>query len=180
MTTSPKPGSRWGRAGGLAGVACGLSLLLAAGCDRETRPGQLGEPAPDFALNDGQHRVDLRALRGQVVLLNFWATWCAPCLVELPSLEAMQQQMPQVKVVAVDTEDDLANYQTFLARRPPALFTIFDAGSRSNALYGTFRFPESYLIDKKGVIRRKFISSQDWTSPEIEDMMRKLVNERAG
>lgn len=152
-----------------------LLTLLAAGCDRGDHPGQLGGSAPEFALDDGQHAVDLHSLRGQVVLLNFWATWCAPCLAEMPSLEAMQRQLPQVKVVAVDTEDDLANYRAYLERRPLPLFSVFDAGSHSNALYGTHRFPESYLIDKNGVIRRKFIGPQDWTSPEIMDSLRKLA-----
>ena len=158
-------------------VAFGILLLtlLATGCDRGDHPGQLGVSAPEFALNDGQHSIDLRSLRGQVVLLNFWATWCAPCIAEMPSLEAMQQQLPQVKVVAVDTEDDLANYRAYLERRPLPLFSVFDSASRSNALYGTHRFPESYLIDKNGVIRRKFIGPQDWTSPEIMDSLRKLA-----
>ena len=152
-----------------------LALLAPAGCDRGEHPGQLGRTAPGFALNDGQSTVDLQGLRGHVVLLNFWATWCAPCITELPSLEALQQQLPQVRVVAVDTEDDAANYHAFLQRRPVPLLTVFDAASRSNALYGTFRFPESYLIDKNGVIRRKFIGPQDWTSPEMLDSLRKLA-----
>ena len=152
-----------------------LLPLLAAGCDRGTHPGQLGQTAPEFALNDGVQAVDLRAMRGQVVLLNFWATWCAPCIAEMPSLEAMQRALPQVKVLAVDTEDDATNYRAYLQRRPIPLLTVYDAGSRSNALYGTFRFPESYLIDKNGVIRRKFIGPQDWTSPEILDSLRKLA-----
>lgn len=158
-----------------ASFAALLLPLLAAGCDRGSHPGQLGQVAPQFALNDGVQSVDLKAFRGQVVLLNFWATWCAPCITELPSLEAMQQALPQVKVVAVDTEDDATNYRAYLQRRPIPLLTVYDAGSRSNALYGTFRFPESYLIDKNGVIRRKFIGPQDWTSPEIMDSMRKLA-----
>lgn len=153
-----------------------LLTLLAAGCDRGDRPGQLGGRAPQFSLDDGQHAVDLQSLRGQVVLLNFWATWCAPCIAEMPSLEAMQKLLPQVKVVAVDTEDDLANYRAYLERRPLPLFSVFDSASRSNALYGTHRFPESYLIDKDGVIRRKFIGPQDWTSPEILDSLRKLAS----
>ena len=148
---------------------------LASGCDRGDHPGQLGVAAPEFALNDGQHAVDLHQLRGQVVLLNFWATWCAPCIEELPSLEALQGVMPQVKVVAVATDEDAASYQAFVQRRDIPLLTVFDASQSSNVKYGTFRFPESYLIDKQGVIRRKFIGPQDWTSPEIVDELRKLA-----
>jgi cytochrome c biogenesis protein CcmG, thiol:disulfide interchange protein DsbE len=152
-----------------------VTLLSATGCDRNERPEQLGRTAPTFSLNDGQQSVDLGKLRGHVVLLNFWATWCAPCLQEIPSLEAMQQELPQVQVVAVDFDDDAEAYQHFLKRRPVQLLTVFDSTQKSNTLYGTFRPPESYIIDKTGVIRRKFIGPQDWTSPEIVNFLKKLA-----
>ena len=151
---------------------------MAVGCDRGSHPGQLDKPAPVFAINDGQHSVDLSRLRGHVVLLNFWATWCGPCIQELPSLELMQQELPQVEVVAIDSSDSLDGYQGFLARRPVQLLTVFDAKTAptSNALYGTFAYPETYVIYKSGVVRRKFIGPQEWTSPEIVDYLRKLAS----
>lgn len=156
-------------------IICAAALMIISGCDRGSHPSQIGAPAPLFALNDGQHAVNLRELRGQVVVLNFWATWCAPCIEELPSLEQLQQEMPQVKVIAVATDEDSTSYRSFLERRPVPLFTIFDAAQSSNVMYGTFRFPESYVIDKQGVIRRKFIGPQDWTSPEIVNTLRQLA-----
>ncbi len=158
-----------------AGALLLALTALATGCDRGDHPGQLDKKAPLFALNDGQHAVNLEQLRGQVVVLNFWATWCAPCIEELPSLEALQQALPQVKIVAVATDEDAASYQEFLQRRPVPLLTVFDASQTSNLKYGTFRFPETYIIDKQGLIRRKFIGPQDWTSPEIVDELRKLA-----
>ena len=159
---------------------CSGALLLAfaalvSGCDRGDHPQQLDQQAPLFALNDGQHAVDLHQLRGQVVVLNFWATWCAPCLEELPSLEDLQQELPQVRVVAVAFDEDQASYQRYLGRHPVSLFTVLDARESANSLYGTFRPPETYVIDKQGVIRRKFIGPQEWTSPEIVDELRKLA-----
>ncbi len=151
-------------------TSCALS-----GCDRGDHPGQVGRPAPLFAVSDGQRSVDLGKLRGRVVVLNFWATWCAPCIEELPSLEQMQQQLPQVQVVAVASDEPFDNYQAFLARRPVSLLTVFDATQSSNALYGSFRYPETYVIDKSGVVRRKLIGPQDWTSPEIVEYLRKLA-----
>jgi len=158
----------------MAAIAA-VTMLSATGCDRNEHPGQLGQAAPTFSLNDGQQSVDLAKLRGHVVLLNFWATWCAPCLQEIPSLEAMQQELPQVQVVAVAFDDEPEAYQRFLKRRPLQLLTVFDSTQKSNTLYGTFRPPESYIIDKTGVIRRKFIGPQDWTSPEIVDFLKKLA-----
>ena len=160
----------------LAVFAAGTVLLLAtSGCDRGSHPGQIGTVAPEFSVNDGQRSVNLRDLRGHVVVLNFWATWCAPCISELPSLEQLQETLPQVKVVAIATDEDAASYQAFLQRRPLPLFTVLDASQNSNSLYGTFRFPETYVIDKSGVIRRKFIGPQDWTSPEIVNSLRQLA-----
>lgn len=156
----------------LAGTAV-LTLGL-LGCDRGGHPEQLGKTAPVFTVSDGQHTVDLAQLRGQVVVLNFWASWCAPCLQELPSLNAMQRELPEVHVVGVSIDDDTTAYAGFISRHPSAFVTVQDAAQKSNALYGTFRPPETYVIDKSGAIRRKFIGPQDWTSPEIVNFLKKL------
>jgi len=128
-----------------------------------------------FALNDGLQKVDLRALRGQVVVLNFWASWCAPCLAEMPGLEALQQEVPQIKVVGVAFDEDKATYQSYLLRHPVSFPSVLDEGGTAHASYGTFRPPETYVIDKNGLIRQKFIGMQDWTSPEIVATLRKLA-----
>jgi thiol-disulfide isomerase/thioredoxin len=160
-------------------VVTAAAVLSLAGCDRGSHPEQLGQPAPMFSLNDGEHSVDLATLRGQVVVLNFWASWCAPCIEELPSLEEMQRDLPQVKIIAVSTDDDAAAYQRFVTAHAVSLLTVRDGSQRSNALYGTFRFPETYVIDQDGMIRRKFIGAEDWTSPEIENYLRKLASHKA-
>lgn len=152
-------------------AACTLSL---AGCDRGNHPRDLGKPAPDFTVYDGAQTLRLADYRGRVVVLNFWATWCQPCIEELPSLTALQRAMPSVQVLAVSTDDDRSAYKQFLIDHPIHLLTIEDAAQRSNALYGTHRFPETYVIDRRGVIRRKFIGAQDWTSPEILEYLSKL------
>jgi thiol-disulfide isomerase/thioredoxin len=129
-----------------------------------------------FALNDGEHTVDLNKLHGRVVVLNFWASWCAPCIEELPSLEQLQRDLPQVQVVAVSTDEDAAAYERFLQQHSVSLLTVRDGDQRSNAMYGSFRFPETYVIDKSGMIRRKFIGPQEWTSPEIVSYLKKLAS----
>ncbi|HEY4010720.1 MAG TPA: TlpA disulfide reductase family protein [Acidobacteriaceae bacterium] len=160
----------------IASAAAALILLLATGCDRGSHPEQIGTRAPVFALNDGEHAVNLSSLRGQVVVLNFWASWCAPCIEELPSLEQMQRDLPGIHIIAVSTDEDGAAYERFLKQHSVSLLTVRDDAQRSNAMYGTFRFPETYVIDKKGFIRRKFIGAQDWTSPEIEGYLKKLAS----
>jgi cytochrome c biogenesis protein CcmG, thiol:disulfide interchange protein DsbE len=152
-----------------------LSLVLAvAGCDRGDHPRQLDKPAPDFTIADGNRSLKLSSYRGKVVLLNFWASWCTPCVAEIPSLNQLQKQMPQLVIVGVDLDRDPEAYRQFLARHEVDFLTIRDAEQHSNALYGTSVFPETYAIDPKGQIRRKFIIVDDWTSPEILNFLSRL------
>jgi cytochrome c biogenesis protein CcmG, thiol:disulfide interchange protein DsbE len=157
-----------------AGLLVFLTCTLVAGCDRGTLSDQIGRPAPVFSINDGQHAVDLQSLQGKVIVLNFWASWCAPCVEEMPSLQAFQQQMPQVQVVAISSNEAFAKYQHYVAQQHLTLLTVFDENQTSNKLYGSFKFPETYVIDKRGVIRRKLIGPQDFTSPSFLKYIQKL------
>jgi cytochrome c biogenesis protein CcmG/thiol:disulfide interchange protein DsbE len=125
-------------------------------------------------LSDGGRTIDLSKLRGRVVVLNLWATYCAPCIEELPSLLALQKQMPDLAVVAVSMDQDPDLYRKFLVQHHVDLLTVRDEDQRVNALYGTAQIPETYIIDKQGVMRRKFIGAQNWTSPEITGFLAKL------
>ena len=156
-------------------MVVGLAAALLAGCDRGNHPGQLGQIAPEFVVNDGSQSLDLAKLRGHVVVLVFWATWCGPCIEELPSLTEMQQTLPQVRVITVSADEDADAYQTFMQRHQVQVFSIHDGPDGANALYGSYRFPETYVIDKTGIIRRKFIGPQEWTSAEIESYLKKLA-----
>ena len=149
-------------------------MLLVAGCDRGRHPEQVNTVAPAFSISDGSQSADLSKLRGKVVVLNIWATWCPPCIEELPSLEELQRRMPQVAVVAISTDEDEAAYKRFLTEHHVELKTVRDGQQRVNALYGSFRYPETYVIDRNGMLRRKFIGPQTWTSPEIMDYLSKL------
>ncbi len=151
-----------------------LVLALVAGCERGDHPSNLGKPAPEFTVTDGVQSADLAKLRGRTVVLNLWATWCAPCVEELPSLLEMQRENPQIAVVAISLDQDDATYRAFLARHHVDLVTIRDESGRINSLYGTAQIPETYVIDRNGILRRKFVSAQNWTSPEITDYLRKL------
>ena len=150
------------------------ATLLATGCDRGTHPENIGKPAPQFSISDGTTSVDLSKLRGHVVLLNLWASWCAPCIDELPSLLALQHQLPGVTVVAISIDDDDNAYRTFLKHNNVDLLTVRDPEARINALYGTKQIPETYAIDANGILRRKFVSAQNWTSPEIVDYLHRI------
>lgn len=149
-------------------------LAFTAGCDRGSHPQQVDKIAPDFTVNDGHTKVHLADYRGKVVVLNFWFSTCPPCIEELPSLIALQKELPQIVVLTVSVDDEDAVYRQFLINHHDNLLSVRDSEKRANELYHTEQFPETYVIDRKGVIRRKFISAQNWTDPEIVDYLRKL------
>ncbi len=148
--------------------------LLPLGCDRGDHPQALAKPAPQFTISDGNETVDLAKLRGKTVVLNLWATWCAPCIEELPSLLQLHQQMPNLAIVgvAMDQSDDV--YRRFLTDHHVEITTVRDADGRINQLYGTAQIPETYIIDRNGLLRRKFVNAQNWTSPEITSYLAHL------
>jgi peroxiredoxin len=155
-------------------VAFGALALF--GCYSGSRPPRIGAAAPDFTVRDSDRTITLSQLKGQVVVLNFWATWCPPCIEEMPSLVLMQQRMKAkgVTVLAVSVDADESNYRRFLSDHSVNLLSVRDADQKSNALYGTFKFPETYVIDRNGVVRRKFIGAVDWTEPEVIEYLGKL------
>ena len=157
-------------------AALGFILLSLSGCYSGTRPPRIGSAAPDFTVHDADRTVTLSQLKGQIVVLNFWATWCPPCIEEMPSLVQMQQRMKTkgVTVLAVSVDVDQDNYQRFLKDHNVNLLSVRDADQKSNALYGTFKFPETYVIDRNGVVRRKFIGAVDWTEPDVIEYLGKL------
>ena len=153
-----------------------LAILALPGCYSGSKPPRIGTAAPDFTVQDSEHAVSLNQLKGKVVVLNFWATWCPPCIEEMPSLVRMQQRMQSkgVTVLAVSVDADDGNYRRFLRDHNVNLLSVRDPDQKSNALYGTFKFPETYVIDRNGVMRRKFIGAVDWTEPEIIEFLGKL------
>jgi cytochrome c biogenesis protein CcmG/thiol:disulfide interchange protein DsbE len=155
-------------------VVLALGLLAATGCDRGSHPGNIDKSAPQFVVADDTRTVDLSKLRGHVVVLNLWATYCVPCIEELPSLLALQRRMPDLAVVAVSMDQDPDIYHRFLVQHHVDVLTVRDQDRRIFALYGTEQIPETYIIDRRGVLRRKFVNAQNWTSPEITNYLSKL------
>lgn len=155
------------------GVVC---LLITSGCYSGSRPPHIGSNAPDFTVQDSRTKISLSEFHGQIVVLNFWATWCAPCVEEVPSLVEMQRRMKAkgVTVLAVSVDADDSAYIHFVKQHNVELLTVRDPDQKSNSLYGTSKFPETFIIDRNGVMRRKFIGAVDWTDPEIADFLSKL------
>lgn len=158
-------------------VAALATLLLASGCYTTPKPPRIAEAAPNFVIQDADRKVDLAEYKksGKIVVVNFWATWCPPCVEELPSLMMMQQQLGgKVTVIAVSIDEDADAYHSFLQQHNVNLLTVRDPEQKSPKLYGTTGWPESFILDRNGVVQRKFIGAIDWTSPEVMDYLNKL------
>jgi peroxiredoxin len=159
----------------VAGLGIVAFFLALGGCDRGSKPELVGQKAPDFTVSDPQHTVSLHDYKGKVVVLNFWATWCAPCLDELPSLIQMQHDLgDKVTVLAVATDQDPDVYARFMRDHKVDFISVNDAAQQSNAKYGTWIWPETYIIDSKGIVRRKFIGAVEWTNPAIVSYLEQL------
>jgi cytochrome c biogenesis protein CcmG, thiol:disulfide interchange protein DsbE len=153
-----------------------LSTSMLAGCYSGTRPPRIGNPAKEFSVQDSDRKVSLDQFRGQIVVLNFWATWCPPCLEELPSLMTMQERMRGrgVVVVGVSIDVDQDAYHRFLKQQGINFLTVRDPQQKVAGLYGTTGWPETYIIDREGVLRRKFVGAVDWNEPEIVQFLSRL------
>jgi peroxiredoxin len=137
----------------------------------------IGSPAPDFTLRDSDRTVSLRELRGKPVVLNFWAAHCPPCVDEMPSLVQLQHRMgPRVTVLGVGVDTNEADYHRFLRNYQIDFLTVLDAGKESYNRYGATGYPETFIIDASGIVRRKFVGPVNWTSPEILEYLNKFSN----
>ena len=151
-----------------------LPLAILSACNRGAHPAQTDKPAPDFTVSDGTTSVHLANYRGKVVLLNFWATWCQPCLVELPSLLQLHRDQPNLVILAVSIDEDPDAYTHFIARRHVDLITVRDPTESAAKLFHSDMWPETYVIDRKGIIRSKYVGAQDWSDPEIRAFLSTL------
>jgi cytochrome c biogenesis protein CcmG, thiol:disulfide interchange protein DsbE len=136
-----------------------------------------GDRAPEFSVHTDQGQVITPAhFGGKVLVLNFWATWCQPCVTETPSLSAFQRafQDKGVVVLGVSIDKNAAKYNHFRQRFRLAFQTYRDPQSTISSDYGTFQIPETYII-KDGRIVRKYIADQNWTSDEITQYIQSLL-----
>lgn len=136
-----------------------------------------GGAAPEFSIRTDQgQQITPTSFGGKVLVLNFWATWCSPCVQEVPSLNEFQKRFANsgVVVLAVSVDKNPQKYRAFLDRIHVSFDTARDAKADLPTEYGTFQFPESYII-KDGRIMRKFGNAADWTSDDITQYVQGLL-----
>jgi cytochrome c biogenesis protein CcmG/thiol:disulfide interchange protein DsbE len=150
-------------------LAAGILVLFAMPSYRQGEASIAGKPAVDFPLTLAGKSERLTDLKGKVVVLNFWATWCPPCVEETPSLNRLQKYIDSRggMVLGVSIDEDGAAYEQFLQDHSVVFPTYRDATKKTASDYGTTIFPETYIIDRHGKIARKFVGEQQWDSAEM-------------
>ncbi|MSP60152.1 MAG: TlpA family protein disulfide reductase [Myxococcales bacterium] len=166
----------------------GREAALKAVCEPALRPeahsaalGQIGPEgaaAPEFTLKDWAGRkVALSSLRGRVVLVNFWATWCDTCVVEMPGLDqlAAAEKNRPFSLLAISVDENWDVVRQFFAQGT-ALTVLLDKEKSVPPRYGTEKFPESFLIDRDGKVRYFVVSDRNWASPDIRACIDQLID----
>lgn len=161
-------------------VFVSLTMIVSICCSSGPGPAVQGEAAPEFAFKDqsGKER-SLSGLRGKVVLVNFWATWCPPCRDELPSMQQLQRRMVNkpFEMLALSVDDSWESVNRFMKENGFTVPVYADFDKRISTLYGTHMWPETYIVDKKGKIAYKVIGAKDWTSSEVLKFLDVLIAE---
>jgi peroxiredoxin len=160
-----------------AGAVMGLKLAP------EIFPVEVGSRAPDFTATDlaTDSAVRLADYRGQVILLNIWATWCAPCRVEMPSIERLHRELgPEgLRVLAVSIDEAGPEVVKDFRRELGLTFTIVHDPTRAvERVYQTTGVPETFVINRDGRIVKKVIGAAEWDSPVNRDLIRRLLAQR--
>jgi cytochrome c biogenesis protein CcmG, thiol:disulfide interchange protein DsbE len=137
-----------------------------------------GDRAPEFSIKaDNGRTVTARDFGGKLLILNFWATWCQPCVQEVPSLEQLQKQLGSkgLVVLGVSEDKDAEAYKEFLARFRVTYMTARDPAVTIKPKYGTVQIPESYLIDSNGRVVEKIVGEANWSSAQMVEHVQSLL-----
>jgi cytochrome c biogenesis protein CcmG, thiol:disulfide interchange protein DsbE len=140
----------------------------------------IGLLAPDFTFPglDGK-MVNLSDYRGKVVLVNIWATWCTPCVDEMPSMEKLYQKLKgkdfEILAVSIDSLEAKA-VVPFMNKHNLTFPVLFDSAETVKTSYRITGIPESFIIDKNGILIEKIIGSRDWARPRFQSFLTDLIN----
>jgi cytochrome c biogenesis protein CcmG/thiol:disulfide interchange protein DsbE len=166
----------------VAAIAYGATQYLR----KELFPVELGTKAPDFkalTLDSIPREKRLADYRGQVLMLNVWATWCLPCRVEMPSIEALNKAYASkgLKIVAVSIDDPGTDstIRAFVKQYGLTFEVLHDAQARISDQYDITGYPETFIVGRDGIIRKKLISATDWNSPDARALMDRLLSEQS-
>jgi DsbE subfamily thiol:disulfide oxidoreductase len=141
----------------------------------------VGLNAPEFSLSDPSGKTyTLSELKGSVVFINFWATWCPPCIEEMPSIQNLYngfKDRKEFRMVTILYKDDYEKAMAYMKQNNYALPVLIDREGKSAKAYGVTGVPETYIVDKQGVLRQKVIGPADWNSTEADSLISNLLKQ---
>ena len=157
-----------------AGLACLAPPALASAVLTEWK-GPPAAPAIELFTPEGT-KFTLASLRGKVVLVNFWATWCEPCVTEMPSLQRLRDQLtPRFEVLGVNYQEGPARIKAFIDKSGISFPIVRDTDGAMAKAWGARIFPASYVIDRAGDVKHVLIGGADWTGPVLVSAIKKLL-----
>jgi len=171
-----------GRVGGwlVALAVASAALFAVVTAPRTPSPLGRGADAPPFELTrlEGQP-LSLTSLRGKVVLINFWATWCKPCEDEMPAMDRLYASLRDqgFELVAISVDDGREEVERFQKRLGFSFPVLLDPEKLVSERYQTYRFPESFLVDRDGVIVERYIGPKEWDAPAYVERVRQLLSQ---
>ncbi|HYL35451.1 MAG TPA: TlpA disulfide reductase family protein [Bryobacteraceae bacterium] len=168
----------------IGGLLAALGFLIAYTMQEHIV--DVGDHAPNFTIiTDRGQRISPRDFGGKVLVLNFWAAWCPPCIQEAPSLNEFAKMVAPsgVVVLGISVDQNQKQYESFLKKFQIAFPTARDPEQNTTYRYGTYKFPESYIIDRNGKVVRKFPGLPEsnghtipWTDPELVGYVKSLAS----
>ncbi|HUO76393.1 MAG TPA: TlpA disulfide reductase family protein [Thermodesulfovibrionales bacterium] len=147
----------------------------------KTKAAVVGLNAPGFLLDDPSGKTyTLSELKGSVVFINFWATWCPPCIEEIPSIQNLYngfKDKKEFRMVTILYKDDYDKAMAFLKQNNYTLPVLIDREGKAAKAYGLTGVPETYIVDKQGVLREKVIGPADWNSTQADSLISNLLKQ---
>ena len=161
-----------------------MSILVALGAGfwfvLPDAPGTMHEGDVSAVLSLPDLQGQLQGLpKGEVVLLNFWATWCPPCRKEIPSMVELHKKLSAqgLKIVAISVDKNREDLESFVKEQQMPFQVLHDADSIAARQYGVFRFPETFLIDRQGIVRHRLVGAVEWMSEPMIQVLTEMLAE---
>lgn len=137
-----------------------------------------GDSAPGFSITtEAGKKITHKDFNGKLLMVNFWATWCPPCIEEMPSLNQFAREMSGsgLTVLGISVDRNEKAYKTFLEQNKLSFSVARDPEETISSRYGTFKWPETYVIDRNGKVLQKYIGPRDWTDPAISNSIKAIL-----